>query len=262
MKNKYYLAIDIGNTQTVVGVFSGKKLMKSWRIETVKGRKSDDYISIIDDFIRQINVSPENIQAFIICNVVPEADKEIKKFSVKYLKIIPIEVGININLGIKIAIDNPEEIGADRIANAVGGFDKYKGPIIIVDFGTATTYDCVSNKGEYLGGMILPGIKISAEVLNLKTAKLPNVEIKKPDNIIGKNTIEGINSGLYYGTIFQTEGIIHALKKELKYKCNPKVIATGGLSGFVSKDIKGIDVIDPFITLKGLRLILEKNIDK
>jgi type III pantothenate kinase len=174
---------------------------------------------------------------------------------------MPIEVEIGINIGIKIVIDDPNELGADRIANAVGGFEEYKGPIIIVDFGTATTYDCVNEKGEYLGGIILPGIGISAEALYLKTAKLPKVEIIKPDNIIGKNTVDGINSGLYYGTIFQTEGIISALKKELNFRKNSKVIATGGLSEFVSRDVKNIDVVDPFLTLKGLRLILEKNID-
>lgn len=262
MELKCYLAFDIGNTQTVIGIFNGSKLLKSWRINTIKGRKAEAYISIIDGFIREISISSKDIKAFIMCNVVPETIKEIKKFSVKHLNIIPIEVGINIDSGIKVVIDDPKELGADRIANAVGGFEEYKGPIIIVDFGTATTYDCINEKGEYLGGIILPGIKISAEVLFIKTAKLPNVEIMKPSNIIGKNTIDGINSGLFYGTIFQTEGIISALKKELRFKDNSKVIATGGLSEFVSKDVKSIDVVDPFLTLKGLRLILEKNIDK
>ncbi|MDD5771958.1 MAG: type III pantothenate kinase [bacterium] len=262
MNDNYYLAFDIGNTQTSVGIFKGMKLLKSWRFDTVKGRKTNEYISLIDGFIKQINVSSKKIKAFIISNVVPETGKEVRKFSQKYLNIIPIEAGNKINLDIKIVIDNPEELGADRIANAVGGFKEYKGPVIIVDYGTATTYDCVSEKGEYLGGIILPGIKISAEVLYLKTAKLPKVEIIKPLNIIGKNTVDGINSGLYYGTIFQTEGIIRALKKELKFKENSKVIATGGLSGFLSKDVKSIDIVDPFLTLKGLRLILEKNIDK
>lgn len=258
----YYLAFDIGNTQTVIGVFRDKDLIKSWRIDTIKERTPDEYISIIGGFFKQIGISAGDIKAFIVCNVVPSVDAVINIFGRQFLNIKPIEVGAGINLGIKIVIDNPEELGADRIANAEAGFEEYGGPVIIVDFGTATTYDCVNKKGEYIGGVILPGLKISAEALCLKTAKLPNVEIKKPANIIGKNTIDAINSGLFYGTIFQTEGIISGIKKELKPSKDVKVIAAGGLSGLIANDIKSIDKIDPFLTLKGLRLILEKNIDK
>ncbi|MFH1288363.1 MAG: type III pantothenate kinase [bacterium] len=258
----YYLAFDIGNTQSVIGIFRDKDLIKSWRIDTIKKRTSDEYISIIDDFFRQADISAKDIKAFIVCNVVPSVSPVVNIFSARFLNINPIEVGINMNLGIKIVIDNPKELGADRIANAEAGFEEYGCPIIIVDFGTATTYDCVNKKGEYVGGVILPGLKISAEVLCLKTAKLPKVEIKRPANIIGKNTIDVINSGLFYGTIFQTEGIIGGLKRELKSSEDIKVIATGGLAGLIAKDIKNIDTIDPFLTLKGLRLILEKNIDK
>ncbi|MEW6088660.1 MAG: type III pantothenate kinase [bacterium] len=259
---KYYLGFDIGNTQTVIGIFRDNKLINNWRIDTIKERGADEYISIINGFFRKINISPKEIGAFIICNVVPQTRKTVNDFSLKYLNIRPIEVGVNLNLGIKISIDNPRELGADRIANAVASFEEYKGPVIIIDFGTATTYDCISKKGEYLGGIILPGLKISAEALYLKTAKLPKVEIKKPTRLIGRNTIDGINSGLIYGTIFQTEGIIAGLKKELKPSGDIKVISTGGLSGLVYKDIKCIDGNDPFLTLKGIRLILEKNMDK
>lgn len=262
MRAKYYLAFDIGNTQTVIGIFRDSKLINNWRIDTVKKRPPDEYITIISNFLRQAKIPEKDIKAFIVCNVVPCVNKAINIFSAKYLNIKPVEVGVKLELGIKIAIDNPEELGADRIANAVAGYEEFKRPVIIVDFGTATTFDCVSRKGEYLGGIILPGIKISAEALYLRTAKLPKVEIMKPPNIIGRNTVDGINSGLFYGTIFQIEGIINALKKELRPSKNTEVIATGGLAEFVSKDIGNIDKIDPFLTLKGIRLILEKNIDK
>lgn len=258
MKN-YYLAFDIGNTQTVIGVFKDKDLIKSWRIDTIKERTSDEYIAIINGFFRQVGISAKDIKAFIVCNVVPSVSPAVNIFSAQFLNIKPIEVGVNVNLGVKIAIDNPDELGADRIANAEAGLEEYGCPIIIVDFGTATTYDCINENGEYVGGVILPGLKICAEVLHLKTAKLPNVEMKKPGNIIGKNTIDGINSGLFYGTIFQTEGIISGIKRELKSSKAVKVVATGGLAGLIAKDIKCIDRIDRFLTLKGLRLILEKN---
>lgn len=258
MKN-YYLAFDIGNTQTVIGVFKGKDLVKDWRIDTIKERTSGEYAAVINGFFRQVSISAKDIKAFGVCNVVPSVSPAVNIFSAQFLNIRPLEVSVNMNLGIKIATHNPEELGADRIANAEAGLEEYGCPIIVVDFGTATTYDCVNENGEYVGGVILPGLKISAEVLHLKTAKLPNVELKKPDSIIGRNTIDGINSGLFYGTIFQTEGIVSGIKRELKSSKAVKVIATGGLAELIAKDIECIDKIDPFLTLKGLRLILEKN---
>lgn len=257
--NKFYLAFDVGNTQTVIGVFKGKDLVRDWRMDTVKERTPGEYITIVNSFLKQVDISAKDMKAFVVCNVVPQIGGVISDFGLKYLNVRPVEVGSGINLGIKIAIDNPEELGADRIANAEAGLEEYGCPIIVVDFGTATTYDCVNENGEYVGGVILPGLKISAEVLHLKTAKLPNVKLKKPDNIIGRNTIDGINSGLFYGTIFQTEGVISSIKRELKSPRDVKVIATGGLSELIAKDIKCIDRIDQFLTLKGLRLILERN---
>ncbi len=251
------LAIDIGNTNLVLGIFKEKNLITNWRIFTEKDKTPDEYgISILNLF-HFSNINPSTISGVAISCVVPPLTIVFSQMSKKYFKIHPLIVAPGIKTGLAILYDNPHEVGADRIVNGVAAYYKYGGPCIIVDFGTATTFDAISEKGEYLGGAIAPGPYISAEALSKKTAKLPHVEIKKPKNVIGKSTVTSIQSGLYYGYIGLIEKIISQMKKELG--SNTKIISTGGISKEITDHIKMIRYHDPHLTLEGLRLIYERN---
>jgi len=251
------LAIDIGNTNIVFGVFKEKNLIKNWRIFTEKNKTADEYGVFLLNLFYFSKISPSSISGIIISCVVPPLISIFTQMSEKYFKLTPLIVAPGIKTGLAILYDNPHEVGADRIVNGVAAYHKYGGPCIVVDFGTATTFDAISEKGEYLGGSIAPGLYISAEALSEKTAKLPRVEIKKPKNIIGKTTVTSIQSGLYYGYIGLIEKIIFQMKKELGPKT--KVISTGGIGEDIAYQIKMIDYHDPFLTLEGLRIIYEKN---
>ena len=251
------LAIDVGNSNNVIGLFSGEKLLTHWRIRTEWNRTADEYWVLIKEFILLNNVETETIDDIIIACVVPPLVPILQGMAKKYFLCEPLIVGPGVKTGISILYRNPSEVGADRIVNSVASFEKYGGPLIIVDFGTATTFDVVSSKGEYLGGCIFPGVQISLEALFKNTAKLPRVDMTLPEKVIGKSTVESLRSGAVYGFSGMVEAIVRQIKDELDQ--NARVIATGGVLDWITNKPTGIDTFDPFLTLDGLRIIYEKN---
>lgn len=249
------LAIDLGNTNVVLGVYKNKKLVSHFRVKTDTEKTADDYGILIYSLLKRENIKIGNIKDIIICSVVPPLMRSFSEFSKKYFKKDLIIVDKNVKSKVKILYEAPEEVGADRLVNAIAAYELYGGPSIVVDFGTATTFDVITKKGEYLGGAISPGINTSLEALFRETAKLPKIEFKKPQNVIGKNTQESMQSGAFYGFVSLTEGMIEKINKELKEKTF--VVATGGLAELLSKEIKGIDAVNPLLTLEGLRIIYQ-----
>lgn len=249
---------DIGNTNTVFGVFEEDNLIASWRISSDRRRTPCELGVIILNLFKMENIKLEDIEGIAISSVVPPLTNVVTEAFKKVLKKVNIlTVGPGVKTGVSILVDNPKEVGTDRIVNAVGGYFLYGGPLIIVDFGTATTFDVVSSKGEYLGGTISPGITISMEALFRETAQLPRIEIKKPSRVIGKNTVESMQSGIFYGYVGLVDGMIERIKGEMKE--NPIVVATGGLATLIASESKYINKIEPNLTLIGLRIIYEKN---
>ncbi len=258
------LAFDVGNTNIVLGVFKGKKLIQSWRMETDKNKSADEYGMIIRNLFDYHGLNMSDVKDAIISTVVPSISYTLQHLSIKYFNIRAIEVGPGIKTGMVIKYDNPKQVGADRIVNAVAAYAKYGGPLIVIDFGTATTFCCISEKCEYLGGTIAPGLKISSDALFEKTAKLPRVELSEPGHVICRNTIESMQSGLVYGHMGVVDYIIRKMKQEYRTMTggDPKdmtVVATGGLATMVSKGVESIDHVDRLLTLEGLSLIYEKN---
>ncbi len=251
------LVIDVGNTNTVVGVFDGEKLVQSWRVRTVANHTVDEYGMLIYSLYKSSKISTKSISDIIISCVVPPMLNILEPLCEKYFHIKPLIVEPGIKTGMPIQYDNPREVGADRIVNAVAAFEKYKTDLIIVDFGTATTFDYVSVKGEYLGGCIAPGIVISSEALFERASKLPRVEFKKPKTIIAKDTISSMQAGIMFGYAGLVDGIVERMKAEVK--SNPTVIATGGLAGVIAPETKCIEIVDENLTLEGLRIIHLKN---
>jgi len=251
------LALDVGNTNTVLGVFKGRELVYHWRLATIKNRTVDEYGILIANLFSAQGLPRERIDAIVIACVVPPLMGALEGMSHKYFSLTPLVVRPGIKTGMPILSDNPSEVGADRIVNGVAAYNKYGGPTIVVDFGTATSFDAISLRGEYLGGVIAPGISISAEALFQETAKLPRVDIIKPVTVIGKNTITSMQSGLFYGYISMVEGIIKRMEKELGQPSF--VVATGGWVELIGKEIKLIKKIDENLTLDGLRIIYERN---
>lgn len=251
------LVIDVGNTNTVVGVFDGDKLVQSWRVRTVANHTVDEYGMLIYSLYKSSKISAKSISDIIISCVVPPMLNILEPLCEKYFHVKPLIVEPGIKTGMPIHYDNPREVGADRIVNAVAAFDKYKTDLIIVDFGTATTFDYVSAKGEYMGGCIAPGIVISSEALFEKASKLPRVEFKKPKTLIAKDTISSMQAGIMFGYAGLVDGIVERIKAEVK--SNPKVVATGGLAVVIAPETKSIDVVDENLTLEGLRIIHLKN---
>jgi type III pantothenate kinase len=255
------LVLDAGNTNIVLGVYKDEKLIADWRISTDSKRTADEYgIQVIQLFL-QSKLDPEAVESVIISSVVPNIMYSIEHMVRKYFEVDPLVVGPGVKTGINIKYDNPKEVGADRIVNAVAAHEIYKCPLIIIDFGTATTFCAVTEDGDYLGGAICPGVKIASDALFERAAKLPRVELNKPERIICKNTVTSIQAGIIYGYIGQVEYIVAMMKDELKRYGErlPLVVATGGLAKLISEGSKSIDRIDPFLTLEGLRLIYEKN---
>ena len=253
------MVMDVGNTNITLGVFEGKELEATFRMTTKIPRTSDEYGIIIRDMLvhdrKQIHVN--DIQAVIISSVVPNVMHSLTSAIIKYFQITPVIVGPGTKTGIRIATENPRQIGADRIVDAVGGYMLYGGPIIVIDYGTATTYDLVSENGSFEAGVIVPGIRTSVKTLWEDAAKLPEIEIRKPKSILAQETITSMQAGLVYGQIGQTEYIISQMKQESGYK-NIKVVATGGLGKLIASETKAIDIYDPNLTLQGMRLIYEK----
>lgn len=252
------LVFDIGNSNIVMGTYDGKRLTHHWRISTDRQKTGDEYGMLINDLFRFQGIRMADIDAIIISSVVPPLVVPLVKMCERYFRHRPLVVGPGIKTGIKLKYENPREIGADRIVNSVGAFEQYGGPLIVVDIGTATTFDVVDKNGDYLGGVIAPGIGISTEALFSRTAQLPRVAFVTPKNVIGRNTISGMQSGIIYGFVGQIDEICRRIKGEMKQEM--KVVATGGLAQMIANESSQIEEVDTFLTLTGLRVLYERNI--
>jgi type III pantothenate kinase len=251
------LVIDIGNSNIVYGIFERTTLRHQFRVETGRSRTSDEYLVVLRQLLAMSDLAPGDIAAAAIASVVPSLTEPMADLVRRSFKTEPLVVGPGIRTGMAILYENPREVGADRIVNAVAAFERAKGPVIVVDFGTATTFDCVTPKGEYLGGVIAPGIQISSDALFARAAKLPRVEIAKPPHVIGRNTIHSIQSGIVYGYVGLVDGVVGRLKDELGH--DAAVIATGGLARLIAPLSSTISEAVDELTLEGLRLIYERN---
>ncbi len=252
------LVFDVGNTNMVLGVYKEKELISDWRISTDRNKTSDEYGMLIRDLFKYENLDIEEVKDVIISSVVPNVMHSLENFAKKYCNREALIVGPGIKTGINIKYDNPKQVGADRIVNAVAGYEKYGGALILVDFGTATTFCAISEKGEYLGGTISPGIKISSEALFQKASKLPRVELVNPGMAICKNTVAAMQSGIIYGYAGLVDNIVSMMKKEIGSK-KVTVVATGGLASLIAPETKTIEYVDKFLTLDGLRIIYDRN---
>lgn len=253
------LVIDVGNTNITCGVYEGKELKTTFRMMTKQPRTSDEYGIHLRELLRTNGINKKDIKGSIIASVVPNVMHALLGGLVRYVGTNPIIVGPGVKTGIKIVTENPREIGPDRIVDAVAAYEKYGGPVLVLDFGTATTYDLVTEDGCFTAGITAPGIRISAKALWEDTAKLPEVEIKKPKSILAQETISSMQAGLVFGQIGQTEYIINRVKKESGYE-NLKVVATGGLGSIIAEETDTIQIYDRGLTLEGLRIIYEKNV--
>lgn len=251
--------IDVGNTNIVLGVYDGDECKHYWRVETHRNRTGDEYGMVIKSLFDYAGLSFSDIKGIIISSVVPPIMSALERMCQNYFHVKPLIVGPGTKTGLNIKSDNPREVGADRIVNAVAAIHEYGSPLIIVDFGTATTYCYVNEDKQYIGGAIAPGIGISTEALYTRASKLPRIEITRPDSVIGKNTVAAMQSGVLYGYVGQVEGLVKRMKAESKV--NPTVIATGGLAQLIAKESTCIDIVDPYLTLKGLLLIYHRNVD-
>lgn len=252
------LVIDVGNTNITFGFYEGNELKTTFRMMSHQARTSDEYGISIRELLRSNGMEKKEIEGVIIASVVPNVMHALNGAVYRYLGCQPIVVGPGIKTGIVITADNPKEIGADRIVDVVAAFEKYGGPTLVLDFGTATTYDLVTENGEFGVGITAPGIRISARALWEDTARLPKIEIKKPKSILARETISSMQAGLVYGQIGQTEYIISKVKEECGYQ-NMKVVATGGLGRLISDETDAIDFYDSSLTLDGLLYIYRKN---
>ena len=251
------LALDVGNTNTVVGVFEGKTLLRHWRLSTRREGTRDEYAMLIKGLFDFAGVDFQRVSAVIISSVVPPLEGPLEEMVRHYFKVEPMVVGPGIKTGMPILYESPRAVGADRIVNAVAAFEAYGGPCIVVDFGTATTFDAISARGEYLGGAICPGIGISAEALFQHAAKLPRVDVAQPKAVIGRNTVGSMQAGLFYGYLSLVEGVVARMRAELGGRAT--VIATGGLAQLILTESTAVDHVDPLLTLTGLRILFERN---
>jgi type III pantothenate kinase len=251
------LAVNVGNTETSLGVFREEELAWSWRMRTAPERTADELALLFGGFLGQHGLSfDRNVTGVVISSVVPTATRSLRDMVNDYFRFPPVVVEPGIKTGMPILIDNPKELGADRIVNALGAYSKYGGPAIAVDVGTATTFDVVSEQGEYLGGAIAAGLQVSARALYERTARLLLVELTPPKSPVGKNTVEALQSGLVYGHAAMIDGMVERLAKELG---QPTVVITGGLAPLLMEECRTVDHHEPWLTLEGLRLVFEKN---
>ncbi|WIW69977.1 MULTISPECIES: type III pantothenate kinase [Anaerosinus] len=251
------LVFDIGNSNIVLGAYKGEQLLRHWRISTDRQKTGDEYGLLINNLFEHHKLNVKDIQAIIISSVVPPLVVPISKMCKRYFNIEPLIVGPGIKTGIRLKYENPREIGADRIVNAVGAYEKFGGPLIIIDFGTATTFCAIDDNGDYLGGAIAPGIGISTEALFQRAAKLPRIELVTPKSVICRNTVASMQSGIIFGFTGQVDEIVRRMKEELGK--DAKVVATGGLANLIAKQSKAIDIVEPFLTLDGLYILYKRN---
>lgn len=251
------LVIDVGNTNLVLGVYEQAELKYHWRISTSRQKTEDEWAMTIKSLFEHEQLSFSFIDGIIISSVVPPIMFTLEYMCKKYFKIKPMIIGPGIKTGLNIKYDNPKEVGADRIVNAVAATALYDGPLVIVDFGTATTFCYINEEKQYMGGAIAPGLSISTEALYTRASKLPRIELVKPKDILGKNTVHAMQAGIFYGYVGQVDGIVNRLKA-LSDK-SVKVIATGGLASLIAGETETIDIVEPFLTLNGLQMIYEKN---
>lgn len=251
------LVFDIGNTQTVVGVFKGERIVANWKLATDRQRTDDEYGVLLKTLFRDSDLETNQIEAAVLSSVVPPVTGVFERMVAKYFLVHPLVIGPGVKTGLAFKYENPREIGADRVVNAVAAIKFHGPPLIVLDFGTATTFCAIAPNGEYQGGAVAPGLGISSEALFQRTAKLPRIEIEKPKTIIGKNTISAMQAGIFYGYLGLVEGIIVRMKTEMN--CNPLIIATGDYAGLIGENSKMIDRVVPNLTLQGLRYIYELN---
>lgn len=259
MKDSLLLVIDVGNTHTVAGLFQGSELLVHWRVTTLPERTSDEFGVLLRDLFGEQDKLMQGVGAIAVSCVVPPLLPVLEEVSLRFFGTRPLVVGPGVKTGLSIQADNPREVGADRIVNAVAGIERYGTPLIIVDFGTATTFDAISQEGHYAGGAIAPGIFISLEALFSHAAKLPHVEIVRPERAIGRNTIASMQSGILFGYVGLVKEMVTRIRNELEG--SPQVIATGGGAELIAKEMELIDQVDPLLTIEGLRLIHERNMN-
>lgn len=252
------LVIDVGNTNITYGVYKGKELVATFRMTTKQPRTSDEYGMNIMELLRIHSVDKKDLEGTIIASVVPNVMHSLTGAVTRYLGTAPLIVGPGVKTGIKVVTENPRQIGADRIVDAVAAYTLYGGPVIVIDFGTATTYDIVGPDATFEGAVIAPGIRTSAQAMWGQAAMLPAIEIKKPDTILAKETVSSMQAGIVFGQIGQVEYIVERIRRESGYR-DAKVVASGGLGNIIARETEAIDVYDPQLTLKGLRIIYEKN---
>jgi type III pantothenate kinase len=251
------LAADVGNTEIVLGVFRGSELLHTWRLSTQPDRTSDELALALEGFLEQGGVSLQaEVTGLVVASVVPDVTAAFREMAARYLPFPPVLVGPGTRTGVPILTDNPREVGADRVVNTLAAFTKYGGPAIVVDFGTATNFDVVSPEGAFMGGVIAPGMQASAASLFARTARLTRVELAAPPSVVGKSTVEAIQSGLIFGTAGEVDGIVTRIREELG---EAAVVATGGLAPVVIPHCSTIDHHEPWLTLEGLRLVFEKD---